>query len=264
MKRSIKELRLARGLSQTDLAREMKIGRDLLSKIESKDRGASDEVVQAICSILKCSPAEVDVRAPKASGGQARLELVTRFRAEPERAPRPEWTSARRLEALRADLPGFMRQFDTAKWDDFLADVPSEARDETIVQLRELRVGAATAEVSTNYLGFSHWPVVDDFGRGASHLLRPALVTKDFIMVFQIPVLTPKPYRMDALVLVKEPVPTFIDLEIDDKWHVPELDAERARAIGLYTIRIPSSEVLKGPTVAERLRAHGFCLPRDL
>ena len=265
MRKTIKELRLARGWKQSDLARETNIPRELLAKIESKARGASVERLNALCSALGCRPEELDVRAPKASGGQslAAGDLLSQFRARPERAPRPDYTTAMRLAALKAKLPGFMRKLEErlAKWEDFLADAPSEANDESLVQLRELHVGCATSEASLDYVGFRAWPVCDGRGGNGSHLLRPVLVTPDWIMFFQIIVLTPKRYRMDALVLVMKPRPTFINLEVDDKWHVRELDEERARAIGLYTIRIPSSEVLTGSTVTERLRAHGFCLP---
>lgn len=263
MRKTIKELRLARGWKQSDLARETNIPREALAKIESKARGATEDNLKALCSALQCRPEDLDVRAPKASGGQARPagDLLSQFRARPERAPRPDFTTAMRLGALKAKLPGFMRTLDLAKWEDFLSEAPCEANDEGLLQLRELKVGCAPTEASLDYVGFQAWPVCDGRGRNGSHLLRPALVTPYWIMFFQVTVLTPKRYRMDALVLVLKPTPTFINLEVDDKWHVRELDEERARAIGLYTIRIPASEVLTGPTVTERLRAHGFCLP---
>lgn len=267
MKKSITELRLARGLSQTDLASKTGIPRSQLSKIESKSRGVEGPWLDAICKVLECSPDALDIRAPKPRGGQTRpaAELLTLFRALPERLPRPEWTSAVRIAKLRYELPGFMRRFNgkLAEWWPFLDWVGSDCNNETIFQLLELDGGAGITEASLDYVGFDRWPVVDDQGRAAGHLLRPALVTKDYILFFQVNVLTPTRYRMDGLLIVLEPQRVPINLEIDGRLRDPFRDAERAKAIGLYTIRIKGSELFNGPTLLERLRQHGFCLPKE-
>jgi hypothetical protein len=156
-----------------------------------------------------------------------------------------------------------MQRYDgrLGRWDEFLKEAPAEARDEAILQLLELGRGFRTTRVSTDYLGFGHWPVATRDGKGAGHLLRPALVSDDLIIVFQVTVLTPRPYRMDGLALVLRPQRAFIDVEVDDPFHSPQLDAERAQAIGLTTLRIPGRGLIKGPSLTERLRAMGFCLP---
>lgn len=265
MRKTIKELRLAQGITQLDLAAQTGIPQDQLSKIELHKRGASDDKVSRICSVLGCSPQDLDVLPPRASGGQARPagDLLAQFRGEPVRAPRPEWTSAMRIASLKADLPDFMRRFagKLDGWQPFLAVVPSEIRDETILQLLELNRGALPAEASTHYLGFRRWPVCDEKGRCAAHLLRPVLVTPDWVLAFQVYVLTPQRYRMDGLLIVNNPRRTTFNLEVDGKGHNAVDDAKRARAIDLPTLRIPNSDLIKGPSITERLRAIGFCLP---
>ena len=94
--------------------------------------------------------------------------------------------------------------------------------------------------------------------------MRPALVTDDYILVFQVWVYTPKLYRMDGLILVLQPERTFINLEVDSPFHNEKLDAQRAAAIDLPTLRIQGHDLIKGPSLTERLRAMGFCLPPGL
>ncbi len=265
MRKTIQELRLARGWKQVELARRTDIPRDRLSKLENKKKGVTGPELERLCAVLECSPDDLDVLLSRPSGGQARPagEQLSRFRAAPRRIARPEWTSGVRLDSLRAALPTFMQRFEGKLdgWRGFLDEAPSEARDETILQLLELNLGCGTTQVSTDYLGFDHWPVCDAQGRAAGRLLRPALITDHWILVFQVWVVTPRRYRMDGLLLVLEPQPTFLNLEVDDRSHDPALDEERARAIGLYTVRIPGHELMRGPSLTERLRALGFCLP---
>jgi len=268
MRKPLGELRAARGIRQCDLAATLGISRGQLSKIEDRKKGISADHLLRAAEILECCPEDLDVIPARPSGGQARAEsdLRTLFRATPEREPRPTWTSGRRLKALQKDLPIFMRRFQgkLEAWGPFLDKVPSECRNETMVHLVELNRGIGTTEVSTDYLGFHIWPVCDEAGRPAGHLLRPALITRDFVLVFQVGVMTPSYYRMDGLLLVLEPQRTFINLEIDGRIRDAAADAERARRLGLPTIRIRNDEVMNGPSIADRLRAKGFCLPRDL
>ena len=147
-------------------------------------------------------------------------------------------------------------------WQPFLREVPSESRNETLFQLVELKGGAGTTHVSTEWMRFTRWPVCDEQGRGAGAHLRPALVTHDWLMVFQVSVQTPKRYRMDGLLLVLEPQRTHINVEIDGLTRDSASDRERELALGMMTLRIPADELLKGPSLTERLRALGFCLPK--
>lgn len=111
-------------------------------------------------------------------------------------------------------------------------------------------------------MGFDLWPVCDEDGRGAATRLRPALVTREWVMLFQVWVVARGRWRMDCLVLVREPQPAFINVEVDGNGHNPSEDERRTRALGMPTLRIPGHELLKGPSLTERLRAMGFCLPR--
>src|SRR5688572_19393253 len=109
MKRTIRDLRLARGLTQDELARRVDISTSQLCKIENLLKGASPEVVARLSRELGCGPADILVAEARKSGGQpkvARDELRLLVPA-PERLAIPPWTSARRLFSLRKDYPAF-------------------------------------------------------------------------------------------------------------------------------------------------------------
>ncbi len=267
MKRTIRELRLARGLSQQELADRAEISASLLSRIESLEKGASPEVLGRLCEVLGCRPEDVLVAPARSPGGQpkvARNEL-SQLLLSPERIARPRWTSACRLATLRRLHPHFMRRVepDLVRSDWFLQEVPSESADETLLQVRELHLGAVPTWLSTADLGFDLWPVCDEDGRGAATCLRPALVTQHYAMLFQVAVMAgARRPRMDTLILVRQPQPTFINGEVDGEGHNYADDEQRTRALGMVTLRIPGSDLLKGPSLTERLQAMGYCLPR--
>lgn len=267
MKRSIRELRLARGLTQQELAREVEISTSQLCRLENLEKGASEAVAERLSRALGCRPEDLLLAGTRKPGGQAKVarEELALLLHPPGHIARPRWTSACRLPGLRREYPQFMRQLEPviAQWDWFLEEVPSESADETLLQLLELSRGALATRLSTAMLGFDLWPVCDEDGRGASTYLRPALVTRDWAMVFQVTVMAGgRRPRMDTLILVREPQPTFVNGEVDGKGHDSSDDEGRTRALGMVTLRIPGHELLKGPSLTERLRAMGFCQPR--
>lgn len=266
MRKSIKELRLARGLSQNELASRTNISTDRLSRMENKILVVTPEEQERLCLVLHCVPEDLDLAPLRIRGGQTKDAGLQRFRGSPEYAPRPELTSADCVEALRRDLAGFMKRFNGKldSWWPFLSIAPGEARDEAVLQLLELHRDARPTQTSTDYVGFHRWPVVNRDGTGAGHLIRPALYTEHWLLMFQIGVQTPKYYRMDGLLVVLQPHKGFLDLEVDDPFHNPKLDAARAADIDLPTLRIPSRDLINGPSLTERLRAMGFCLPPNL
>ncbi len=264
-KRTVTELRLARGWTQEELARRTGTTRDYISKVERKALGPSPRVLERLCLELGCYPEELDVAPTRAPGRPAKPEAarLALFQETPPKLPRPEWTSAMRLGNLRREYPGWMAGLAwDPSWDPFLEEVASESRPETIFQLSELHRGAHPTEVTTDWMGFRKWPVVDKDGRGGGSYRRSALVTDDWLMTFQVYVLTPRRYRLDGLILVREPQRTHLYFEIDGNGHDPAFDLERDTALGMRAVRIPAAELLTGPSLTERLRAMGFCRPR--
>lgn len=267
MKRTVRELRLARGLTQQELAAEAEISASQLCRIENLEIGPTDQVLGRLCQALKCRPADVLTAVARKPGGQpkvAREELSLLLQPPGIIAP-PQWTSACRLTTLRREYPAFMRRMEAelARWGWFLDEVPSESAYETMLQLLELHHGAQATRLSTAGLGFDLWPVCDEDGRGAATCLRPALVTRDYAMLFQVTVIAGgRRPRMDGLVLVREPQPTFINVEVDGPGRNVAEDEARSRALGMITLRIPNADLLKGPSLTERLKAMGYCQPR--
>jgi len=268
MKRTIRELRLARGLTQQELAARAEVSASTLCRIESLEIGATESVLERLCRVLECRPSDVLTATARKPGGQpkvAREELALLLQP-PGTIVRPQWTSASRLAVLRRDHPVFMRKMEPtiARWDWFLEEAPSESAAETILQLLELSHGALATRLSTAGLGFDLWPVCDEDGRGAATCLRPALVMRDYAMLFQVQVIAGgRRPRMDCLVLVREPQPTFINVELDGPGRNVAEDEARSRALGMVTLRISNADLLKGPSLTERLKAIGYCLPRQ-
>ncbi len=266
-RRTITELRKVQGWTQQDLANKLETSRHTVRRLENREIGASPELLKRICDVLGCYPEDLDLIPPRSPGRPAHPDRpqLARFRETPPRMPRADtdWTSEMRLNGLRRDLPNWLSKlaWDPC-WDPFLAEVPSESRDETIFHLSELHRGARPVEVSTDWLCFRQWPVIDADGRGGGCYRRPALVTADWLLVFQVLVLTPRRYRLDGLLLVTKPRRTFLDLEIDGKGHDPEFDLARQVDLAMPTVRLPWFELMKGPSLTERLRALGYCLPR--
>jgi len=267
MRRTIRDLRLARGLTQEELARMVEVSTSQLCKLENLQKGAGPEVVQRLCRALGCQPSDLLVAAARKSGGQPKVarDELRLLVPQPERIQAPRWTSACRLGPLRKEYPAFMRRMEPfiREWSWFLEEVPSESAFETILQLLELAHGAQATRLSTAGIGFDLWTVCDEDGRGGATLLRPALVMPDYVMIFQVPVVVAggRP-RMDALVLVREPQTTYIDLEVDGDGRNVKADEQRQRALGMVTLRIHAQDLLKGPSLTERLRAMGYCQPR--
>lgn len=229
--------------------------------------GPADGVLERICRQLGCVQADVLTLPPRKRGGQLKTarEELARLVKPPGHIETPQWTSACRLATLRRDYPSFMRRMEehVARWSWFLEQVPSESASETILQLLELERGALATHLSTAGLGFDLWPVCDTNGRGAATRLRPALVTRDYAMLFQVSVMAGgRRPRMDGLILVREPQTTFINLEVDGPGRNVAEDEARSRALAMVTLRIPNSDLLKGPSLTERLRAMGFCQRR--
>lgn len=264
-KLSVCELRLARGWTQEDLARKVDASVDSIRRIETKRGGATPRVLERLCIELGCFPDDLDIIQPRPPGRPRKpeAEQLRRFQQTAPLLPRPKQTSGMRLDGLWRELPDWMVTLAwPPSWRTFLDKVASESRDETIFQLSELNRGATITEVTTDFMGFSQWPVVDEEGRGASLYRRPALMTDDWLLTFQVTVKARKTYRLDGLLLVLEPQRTILDLEIDGKGHDPTWDLERATDLAMLSVRIPWYELLNGPSLTDRLRAKGFCLPR--
>jgi len=265
-KRTIRELRLARGWTQEELATRVGTTRDHLKKIETKQVGPPPTVLERLCIELGCLPEELDI-IPQRPPGRPRkpeADLLRRFQQTAPKVPLVGRSSASRLGGLWRDFPGWMGKLNwSPDWTPFLEGVSSESGDETIVQLGELNRGVAMTEVTTDFMGFQQWPVVDDKGRGASFYRRPAMASEDWLLTFQVSVRTSRRiYRLDGLLLVLEPQRTILDLEVDGKGHDPTWDLERATDLAMLAVRIPYYEVFNGPSLTERLRAMGFCQPR--
>ena len=264
MKRTIRDLRLARGLTQIELARQAQVAPSQLCRLERLEVGASPAVLARICEVLDCRPEDVLTAEVRKVGGQPKTakEELRGLVIPPGMIARPRWTSACRLAGLRRDYPQFMRRMEPVvsrcSW--FLEEAPSESVYETMLQLLELDRGALATHLSTADLGFDVWPVCDEDGRGGATCRRPALVTKEWAMLFQVSVVAGgRRPRMDTLILVRKPRPTFVNGEIDGEGHDFSQDARRTEALQMVTLRIPGPDLLKGPCLTERLKGIGLC-----
>lgn len=148
-------------------------------------------------------------------------------------------------------------------WQTFLRLAPSGSRVETELHLQELDRGADFAQTSTGMTGFDQHLVADfHSNRARGHHLMPALVTKDWLLIPQVTVLTPAKFTLDCLVVVQHPHRTFIDLEVDGSGHDSSEDKRRHDCLGMPTLRLTEAQVLSSVGLTEHLRELGYCQTR--
>lgn len=268
MKQTIKAAREARGWTQRQLAEKADVGVNLLSRVERGESGLTFTQLERIATALETSAHILDFRESRASGRPPRAarELVELFRDPGRYDPSYGHPAEETLPAARraySRLMGELDQMMQPEWRRFLAVAPSDSALETVHSLLELRRGAEFCQVYPQEIGFDRFPVVErDSDRIVGHCPVPALVTKDWLMILQVSLLTPKRYRLDGLVLALRPRRVFLNLEVDGGAHNARFDDQRRRDLGLATLRLSEQDVLADLPLTERLRAQGFALPK--
>jgi len=268
MKQTIKAAREARGWTQKQLAEQAEISVHLISRVERGESGLTFPQLELVAGALQTSAHELHFPEARANGRPPRAArgLIEAFREPGRYDPSYGHPAEKTLPAARRAYPDLMCALDQhmqPEWRRFLAAAPCESSLETVHCLVELRRGAEFCQVSPLEVGFDRFPVVErDSQRIVGHCPVPALVTPDWLMILQVSVLTPRPYRLDGLVLALRPRRVFLDLEVDGQAHNPRFDEQRTRDLGLATLRLTERDVLADIPLTERLRAQGFALPK--
>jgi len=261
MRQTIKELRLARGWTQQRLADEVNMTARRISHIEGKSAGTPEEL-KAIANALQCSIYDL-LAKPSQPAGRPRVEgreLLEHFRIEATYDPSYGRPAKFTLPAARECFPCVMGELDYTmqrypEWRRFLDVAPCQTSIETLDALLNLRHGALGLQAAPQAVGFDKWPVTErDSTRIVGHIPVPALGTRDWLMIPQVTVRTPRPYVMDGLVIVLRPRKVILNLEYDGRGHDPRWDAQRTSDIGLPTLRLSEADVLADIPLSERIR----------
>lgn len=269
MQQSIQQLRLARGWSIRELAARSEIDHRQLSRYEEGTRGLPGEHRLVLAREFQCHPSDIMAEPAKAPGRPKRAhgELVSRFVVpgsyDPTCGDRP---LAHYLPAARKANPELMctLERDTdPDWRFFLARAPGNSGFEASLVMRAMNEGAGATDAAPLEVGFTRFPVVnhEDERTIVGHCRVPALATRDWLMLLQVTVATPRIYRMDGLIIVTNPVRTFINFEADGRGHNNIWEEQRTRAIGLPTLRVSEDDVREGLRLTERLQRMGYCRP---
>lgn len=261
MQRTIKELRLARGWTQERLAQEIDSTPRRISRIENN--GGSPEELEALAKAFRCTVYDLKAGPVKPRGRPLveGRELLDLFRTDATYDPSYGRPAERTLPAAREAYPQLMAELEHQmqrypEWRRYLGVAPSGSSLETVGGLLKLRHGAVGCKAAPQALGFDRLPVTErESMRIVGHIPVPALATRDWLMIPQVAVRTPRLYVMDGLVFVLRPRRVIINLEYDGKGHDARWDAQRTRAIGLLTLRLTEQDVLADIPLAERIRA---------
>jgi putative transcriptional regulator len=270
MKYSIATKRNDRGWSQQDLANSLSMSRQRISDFERGKLCPREPELVALASALRCQLEELETVPRRPSGGRRveSKELLAMYRTPPAYLPEPRFNGWFRLSAARRSYPQLLARLEPKlrsqpTWQKFMARAPSDSGLETSLHLLELEAGAQTGWMSVAETGYVRLPVVDfDTREITARILRPVLVTRDWILFPQVTIATPVTYTVDALLVVHSPRRVYLDLEVDGKGHDSTWDATRELALGLVKLRLSEAEVLAQIPLLERLRALGYCRKR--
>jgi len=269
MMQTIEQMRQARGWTVRELAARVEIDHRQLSRYEKGTRGLPWEHRESLAREFLCHPGDIDAKPANPNGRPRRREadLVAPFLLPASYNPTAGKPLSHHLPAARNAYPALVGQLeqDTPPCRRlFLDRARGDSGLEATGVLQQLCLGAGGTDVAPLEVGFTRFPVVDRETEKVivGHCKVPALITRDWLMIPQVTVATPRVYRMDGLVVVTNPIRTFIDLEWDGLGHNNEWDRQRTRAIGLPTLRLTEADVLRGLPLVEHLRRMGYCLPR--
>lgn len=255
---TIKQRRQALNISQQKLADEAKMERSRLCRVERGEFQARPEEAVLIARALKCrlEDLQLDLELPPPYTEEAR-EFLKRFR----KSPSYEYKHDRPIEsrfpvmrdhygidvkALRAD-PHMDRFLHRAYFD--------SAMEPSFWSERHRLEKALPVEAAPQLVGFDLHPVVSPQKphRVIGHCPVPAMATARWLAILQVGVLTPRYFRMDALIVTFHGGRRiFVVLELDGPSKPPPC-AVRERMIGLSVIRFSKEEILRGVSINEKL-----------
>ena len=236
----IRQRRIEKGLSQTQLARQSGISRPRISDYETNRYIPNRRTMEKLAAIL-----DPDLTPPPS------LPKVTLKTTRPAPASLPfektfaaSW--ARFSRAYRRSLLniGFTK---FPQW--FCGGTPCDSALEYLAWALLVRAGALLVAASPVERGFRRHPLLDHLGWGLGLQLKPCLYWKvDELECMVWPQITVQPgaypFRVDALVLVcRGNQRTWRLLEIDGPLHTLQGDKERDAQFDLQVLRFSAAEV---------------------
>lgn len=231
--------------------------RPRLCKIENGELRAFPEEVPRLARALKCRPQDLDVNCePTFLYPAETREKIRRFLVTPEYDYVHERTPESRLYVIRKQYGVDVdRLLADPAMDRFVHQAYFGSAMEMYYWTERNRLeSAAPGRVAPLQVGFDRHPVVDPVTRRIiGHCPLPAMTTDRWLAILQVPVLTPRFYQMDALVVTLDGGKRRqFALELDGPGKPPP-DPERERALGLHIIRFSYDEIMAGVGIGDKL-----------
>jgi hypothetical protein len=108
-------------------------------------------------------------------------------------------------------------------------------------------------------VGFDQHPVVSpETKRVIGHCPLPAMGTNRWLAILQVPVTTPRYYRLDAIVItIVNGRRLIFGLELDGPGKPPP-DPKRDRDLGMRILRFTYDEIMRGVGIGDKLDELGY------
>jgi transcriptional regulator with XRE-family HTH domain len=252
----IRQRRIDKGLSQTQLARLSGISRQRISDYESNRHVPGQRLMQRLSEILDpelSSPPQLQGSALKNTRpSPARLPYEKTFAASWERVRQTYWRTLQRI--------GFQR---FPRW--FCGGTPCDSALEYLAWALLVMAGALLVTASPLERGFRRHPLLDHLGWALGLQPRPCLCWRvgdlDCLIWPQISVQPANyPFRPDALALVcRGHQKLWCLLEIDGPLHSPQWDKNRDDEFKIPVLRF-SAEVVKDLAFPAQLESNFLSL----
>jgi transcriptional regulator with XRE-family HTH domain len=270
MQYTIRQMRDRYGWTQQKLADRTLISRARLSDVERGRFGPHPDELQRLADAFKCEACDLAVKDTRPCGGQTQplSALLALHHASPRELDVPQYNGEFRLAARRRSYPDLMDRLEPLipfkpEWKDFLRSAPSGSGDETAFHLLELERGCRVCRATLADIDFDQWPALEYIGQpGLWNRRLPALVTRDWLLIPQVPLLTPTPFTLDGLLLVQQPRRTFLNLEIDGEGHNAKRDEFRTKRLKLPTLRLKPDDLHANLGLTQHLHQMHYCTPR--
>lgn len=250
----LRQLRLAKGIKQNELARRVGIDFRRVSAFESGRRSPSQDELERLAEELGRAAAELLLHPDgwRASSPRNRwFDGSHSFHPPRERSGEKRLSAARRLFGPWIDVwleacPSDAR--------DFLVLTPSQSAPEWTFQLRHLSHGAHPTRLAPLEANFRQHPVLDPETRECvGDCPVPALIGEvgeiRYLLIPQVHLRTPRAaYTLDFLggLKLRGRSLRFFNAEVDGLGHDPRFDRERERNLAMPTVRFTPEEIGQG------------------